>query len=785
VAEEKGKTYERTNAATERAQESLMQLQQELNPLQDKVETARAAHDQMTKDVADFHTQERGIVDSMKEAQKRIKASLKDIADEEKRIEDINGGAPGRKQAEIAKAQENVTEAKEALKSHDSNRPRLEDENRGVDHKLKSLEEELRQKGIEVADSQKRLDALNNDRGNHMAGFHPNMANLLRRIQSDRSFMEKPVGPIGSHIRLLEPKWSMLVETFLGNTLNGFIVTSKRDQARLSKILQEFSMSFCPVYIGNGQAINTANHEPDPQYETILRVLEIDNELVKHQLIINQRIEQSILIPTVNQGQEIMFGGPRPRNVSQCLTYQDNNRYGLRQAFTGHGTQESLPLKLQLNQLPRMRTDSESQINNQREQSAQLSTEKSLLETRKRELQQARTKCRQALEQHKRAQSALKIQIQKAEDLVDKLQAEFDLVNVEDGRLEDYKLQLADAQRDKEMYEETYGNHGLERAKLNENALGFKRDYDAAKKIIEDHEEMIKKAQTKVRNARNARQIAVEEKNTAVDAIAGLRSAKVKEESRLERRTEQVENFIAGASETCERVPIGNGETVATLNTQLKSYKKRIDAYSKRVGADDVIIYDAFEQATKRYEAATQSYNDTSELVQLLKQTFQSRMHMFRRFQRYISSRSRINFKYLLSERAFRGKLLIDHRNKLLDVHVEPDETTRSGKGRQTKTLSGGEKSFSSICLLLALWEAMGAPLRCLDEFDVFMDDVNRDVSTKMIVSSREFCTLKQIRLTMAQISAARKAVGRQFILITPKALGAGIEAADDVQIHK
>jgi len=110
---------------------------------------------------------------------------------------------------------------------------------------------------------------------------------------------------------------------------------------------------------------------------------------------------------------------------------------------------------------------------------------------------------------------------------------------------------------------------------------------------------------------------------------------------------------------------------------------------------------------------------------------------------------------------------MIDHKKRLLDVHVEPDETKTNSKGRATKTLSGGEKSFSSICLLLSLWEAMSAPIRCLDEFDVFMDDVNRDVSSRMI------------------ISAARRQVGRQFILITPKGLGSGVEMGEDVQIHK
>lgn len=72
---------------------------------------------------------------------------------------------------------------------------------------------------------------------------------------------------------------------------------------------------------------------------------------------------------------------------------------------------------------------------------------------------------------------------------------------------------------------------------------------------------------------------------------------------------------------------------------------------------------------------------------------------------------------------------------ELTTSKVEPDITKASDKGRQTKTLSGGEKSFSTICLLLSLWDAMGSPIRCLDEFDVFMDNVNRDVSMRMIVS--------------------------------------------------
>lgn len=80
---------------------------------------------------------------------------------------------------------------------------------------------------------------------------------------------------------------------------------------------------------------------------------------------------------------------------------------------------------------------------------------------------------------------------------------------------------------------------------------------------------------------------------------------------------------------------------------------------------------------------------------------------------------------------------------------MQPDETEKDKQGRKAKTLSGGEKSFSQICLLLSLWEAIGAPIRCLDELlvyphcaglmtnlpsDVFMDSVNREASMRLLV---------------------------------------------------
>ncbi len=65
-------------------------------------------------------------------------------------------------------------------------------------------------------------------------------------------------------------------------------------------------------------------------------------------------------------------------------------------------------------------------------------------------------------------------------------------------------------------------------------------------------------------------------------------------------------------------------------------------------------------------------------------------------------------------------------------------------------SLSGGESSFSTVALLLALWEVIDTPFRIMDEFDIFMDSHHRQKSILMLI---EF---------------ARTAPHRQFIFLSP-----------------
>jgi chromosome segregation ATPase len=505
----------------------------------------------------------------------------------------------------------------------------------------------------------------------------------------------------------------------------------------ISDILRQNNMAWCQVAIVNHEPLDPTGHEPDPQYDTVLRVLDIENDLIKKHLIITQGIEQSILVPDRQNGIRIMFDGPRPKNVRQCFCINDRKRaWGFRLGYIGgqsHNREQS-PIQPPKGK-PKMKTQIESQILYQTETLRQLERERDALEDELRKVQDNLTTISRNITSRRQEHEKLKRALQRAENRLDDLYADLDSYNVEDGRLDGLKQNLADAEQESTILRDTYGNMGLEKDKLNAKSAEEKRHLAAVKKRLDEHETRLAKIKQKCRGVEQVRMYALTAKNHAITQIEELRQEKEKAKQKYDQQAVRVTDFIAEATKVCARILIDPGETGESLEAKLNSLDQQLKAYRRRQGGTDQEINDAAVEANRVFVSAKANYQGLEELLALLKQSFLNRMEMYRRFQTSISARSRINFNYLLSERAFRGKLTIDHKHKKLDVHVQPDDTVKGSKGRQTKTLSGGEKSFSSVCLLLSLWEAMGAPLRCLDEYDVFMDDVNRDVTTKMIVS--------------------------------------------------
>ncbi|CAG5110421.1 Oidioi.mRNA.OKI2018_I69.chr2.g4829.t1.cds [Oikopleura dioica] len=65
------------------------------------------------------------------------------------------------------------------------------------------------------------------------------------------------------------------------------------------------------------------------------------------------------------------------------------------------------------------------------------------------------------------------------------------------------------------------------------------------------------------------------------------------------------------------------------------------------------------------------------------------------------------------------------------DQTIDMEALSEMGMNKaNTATLSGGERSISTVILLIAIWHATSSPFRCIDKFDVYMDAHHKHMAT-------------------------------------------------------
>jgi len=88
---------------------------------------------------------------------------------------------------------------------------------------------------------------------------------------------------------------------------------------------------------------------------------------------------------------------------------------------------------------------------------------------------------------------------------------------------------------------------------------------------------------------------------------------------------------------------------------------------------------------------------------------------------------------------------------------------------------SGGERSIALVALLLALQQHIASPFRAIDEFDVHMDPKNREVISRLIVSSAsELRETQYLAITPGQVSVPDSGV---HVIVVQNVEGASVVA--------
>ncbi|KAK0386945.1 hypothetical protein NLU13_5258 [Sarocladium strictum] len=752
------------------AQEARAALDDERGVHDEAIARAEAALDKAKKDVTDLQVEERDAYARLKNTKEEIRKCEEQISQEEQRLEAASGTARAEKDAQLLETRSREREIENKIEEARQQSPAVHTAVLQAQNAYKRQQEAKELKRKEILMAERQVRELEQSTGGRFDGFDKDIVDLANALQRDNSFQERPIGPIGAHVRLLKPEWSAILEKTFGEALNAFVVRSKQDQTRLSNMMRQRRMKKTPqVFIASCDRISTAGKEPAAEFDTILRVLEFDNELLRAQLIISHQIEKIILVPQRTDAQRVMVeNGAPPQNVAACLCFHDGKGkrgHGLR-ITNRMGGASTAPVTPNHGQRPRMRTDAASQVRLQKEALNQLGTELREITAEERQALSTTQRCERESKNHKESIKRLETDLRRVQAEIQRIEEELDAFEGVDDRLNVLRQQLELKKSEEESIGTQYGNMRLSKGDLKATVDDLKQKYNAVKLEADDFQQKVVKADQKVTSKNSLFRISLTAKNDAHERLDIERNEHQRAIAERNETQANVEDFTRQALEMSQiRVHVPDDETHESIKKKYDKVTEQLEQRRKRLGATDEEIYDRATEATKRYQDVKKKTEDVDTTIHLLKVAITRRLHLWRNFQRQISARVRIQFNMLLSERGFRGKINLDHKNRKVDIHIEPDETKKSGAGRNTKTLSGGEKSFSSICMLLSIWEAIGSPIRCLDEFDVFMDNVNRAISTQMLVD------------------AARRSVSRQYILITPNAVEGRVRNDKDVKI--
>lgn len=765
-AEMAGQLFEEADTAKEYLSTLLRAAEDALNPILEQVENAKAAHDRLMKESSDLQHDHRVARDSVKNSKQKIIKKQNDIADEERRLEEKNGGSYAERVRELESQKTAAKAASDSVKEHAEAEIGLKSaiaESEAAQTRHKNARGPLQS---QVTDTERRLQELRSNSSRHDV-YGPKMPQLLKAIQHDSGFRVKPIGPLGNHVQLRKPTWSSILEKFFGNSLNGFVVSSKEDQERLTGTMRRMGCSF-PVSIVREGVIDYRNHEAGQDFATVLRVLNIEHPAITKYMIINHNIEQVILIEDMKEARDIMFG-PRIPNVKACFSLaHDDSTNGERYAYsmTGVATSyaEGYRGKSRMKAPTKDHIDHEEKVLHQQRQTLHEHDDRFLV--LRNDLEQAK----KALIRHKRENADLKARSILAADELEQFKSRLEQDMPQQGRLDQLKQELVTLESDKTKHEESFGLCVVSLDTIKAKRAADLQAMKDGERLSEEANTKVEEASTKLKDADTARANALIMKNEIHAAVEIKETERDNPENGLLAAIANVKrlitDWITKASDYGPRVPIANSENMESMKALFDKTQKNIELQEQKLGGSIVQLLAAYEEAKAKHESAVRLLEDDKELRHILLTTLDSRRKRWKLFQSSITTRARLGFEYLLSNRGFRGKLRVNHRDKHLDVEIQPDET-QAGKGRRAaKTLSGGEKSFAQICLIVALWEAIGAPIRCLDEFDVFMDSVNRDLAMKIL------------------IEAARNSHGRQFILITPQSMSS-LADGPDIKVHK
>ncbi|KAH9678474.1 Structural maintenance of chromosomes protein 6B [Citrus sinensis] len=645
----------------------------------------------------------------------------------EQQVHDIQEQHVRNTQAEESEIEAKLKELQCEIDAANITLSRMKEEDSALSEKLSKEKNEIRRISDEIEDYDKKcreirseIRELQQHQTNKVTAFGGDrVISLLRAIERHHhKFKSPPIGPIGSHVvsgRKLDDciwtlvngdTWAPAVEQAIGRLLNAFIVTDHKDALLLRGCAREANYNHLQIiiYDFSRPRLSLPHHMlPHTKHPTTLSVLQSDNPTVINVLVDMGSAERQVLVRDYDVGKAVAFE-QRISNLKEVYTLDGHKM------FSRGSVQTILPLNRRI-RTGRLCGSYDEKIKDLERAALHVQEEAQQCRKRKRDSEERL----QDLQQH---QQNVKRRCFSAER--NRMSKELAFQDVKNSFAADAGPPSASAVDE-----------------ISQEISNIQEEIQEKEIILEKLQFSMNEAEAKVEDLKLSFQSLCESAKEEVDTF----EAAEKELMEIEK------NLQTSESEKAHYEDVMRTRVVGAIKEAESQYRElellRQDSCRKA----SVICPESEIEALGGWDGSTPE--QLSAQVNRLNQRLKHESHQYEHKLSSLCPFDDLRFNGHLGKKGISGKININYEEKTLSIEVKMPQDASSSNVRDTRGLSGGERSFSTLCFALALHEMTEAPFRAMDEFDVFMDAISRKISLDTLVD-----------FALAQ--------GSQWIFITP-----------------
>jgi len=797
----------------EQEKEKENQLMERLNQLKTKIEGKTETDDakQKRKAVTLAVKQQKKLVKDQENQIASIQKDKKEIQSQIKRLErDAN-------EAEKARAEATGRKSKSQLREHRAQLAQAEEERVQVFSDMQRLEEDKADKeqekqmtGKNVEKARRDVDHLTDrvksfekSTENNLNKFGREVGKIANDVQRNaRKFSKPPIGPVGSFLKLKDERWKLaLADACTDKVCQTYLCYTNEDVTAIRGV-------FGKTFQASAQRANTDNFDSKlyGEQQTLMDIVEIDHPdatarlIIRNFLIDRVRINELRLADNYQTAVEMAD----PRTPPHVVTLANGVRHTASkdtyfQEALGNTCERKLTCTKTLRRNCGLRLDRD--VFSKDVKAQQKAAQQHLAQAHQELVQvqevakAAAAEANTAFQNLYAAKRNLKAIDQKITSLRRTVQEEEDEQQQEDDDPQSqYEVEIANLQQELEgkAHEEQDLLGRLDALKVSYRAAE-QEHHALEREVAQDEAE----AKTYMKEYQQ-----IKDEMTLCTSKLAMQNKKVGERSSLLEGRKAEEKKQAGElvvmRERAELMSAKPEEVRSSeeVKKEQDKLKKMVITRQREINKDPEKVLRLFNKVQHMKIAREKDSEAIKVMLLQWKKQRKKRLKAYKKRRAKVSGQVAFEFRKMLSARNYTGDLHFDHNpttgDPILRPHVDttgrthldeppttkkrkagddPDAAPISSKKAakvsqvgKVKELSGGERSFTTLCMVLALAAQSMAPLLAMDEFDVFMDEKNRELC--MTILCKEMREFKD----------------RQLIVISPHTMGILGRTAPDIK---